>query len=157
MTTTNRGLANDDGTARDRLVQLLLDGDPLSSEHEVESTVDAILAAGWRPPLPEPMCEPFAPDDESPAALVAAYLAHFLGARPARMAAHIARGLDALGLLKSSPRPDSETEWGWKPDPDEPDQVICATDEQAARERVSKASYRKLARREVGPWVEVSE
>lgn len=36
---------------RDRLVQLLLDGNPLSSVAEVESTVDAILAAGWRPPL----------------------------------------------------------------------------------------------------------
>jgi hypothetical protein len=48
-----------------------------------------------------------------------------------------------------------ETEWGWKPDPDEPDEVICAVDETAARERVDRASYRKLARREVSPWVEV--
>jgi hypothetical protein len=37
--------------SRDQIVQLLLDGNPLSSVGEVESTVDSILAAGWRPPL----------------------------------------------------------------------------------------------------------
>lgn len=49
MTTTK---PNTD-TGRERLVELLLDKNPLSSVGEIEATADAILAAGWRPPLPE--------------------------------------------------------------------------------------------------------
>jgi hypothetical protein len=107
-----------------------------------ESGTMAIMAvlrerlADWRPPLPEVMYDAGETAEEAVRRLAA----------------------EVVGLRQqlASPLPDSETEWGWKPDPDEPDEVICSVDEQAARERVSKASYRKLACREVGPWIEVT-
>lgn len=119
----------------------------------VAAVADALIAEGWRPPLPE-QAEGRSPWD----AYVAAYRAYQEtnphGAR-VHPTAHHMHALEAALRVAGSPLPDSETEWGWKPDPDEPDEVICSTDEQAARERVGRASYRKLARREVGPWTEV--
>lgn len=119
---------------------------------------ERFVAAGWRPPLPEPAREPFDPNDESPAALVAAYLAHFLGERPARMAAHIARGLDVLGLLRPSPLPGSETQWGYRFGSGA---VDCVGTEKRARSEALRAiemtgSRVALVRREVGPWIEVT-
>jgi hypothetical protein len=54
------------------------------------------------------------------------------------------------------PLPDSETEWGWRPDPDCPEAVIWATGETTARERTAAARGRALMqRRAPGPWIEV--
>lgn len=113
---------------------------------DIEAAADAILAAGWRPPLPEPVAEPFDPDDESPAALTAAYLAHFLGQRPARMAAHIARGLDVLGLLAGA-----ERQWGWRL-AGHPDAVPVPASEATARKQAELDPDTEAVRRPVGEW-----
>ncbi|MFD5245043.1 hypothetical protein ACFWIW_10890 [Amycolatopsis sp. NPDC058340] len=101
------GAGNGSGEIRADLEALIVDTAGCAWNRPPMEVADAILAAGWRPPLPDVSGEDFAPDDESPVALVAAYLKHFVGG-PGR-ASLAASGLDVLGLLMK-PAPDGDTE-----------------------------------------------
>lgn len=113
--------------------------------------VRAILAEGWRPPLP-PLSKvaPFDPDDETPPALVASFLAPWFDGHT-RLAAGAARGLDVLGLL-ASPLPADEVEWQWGCGSSIDD--IFSLDEATARENAASTGVLRK-RRAAGPWVAV--
>lgn len=92
------------------------------------------------------MIAPFASDDQSPAALTAAYLTPFLGGDAAR-AAHAARGLDVLGLLVGN----RDWQWGWRLAGD-PDAVAVPASEATARKQADLDPDTEVVRRPVGEW-----
>jgi hypothetical protein len=90
--------------------------------------------------------EPFAAADDRPAALTAAYLAAFLG-DDRGLAAHAARGLDAIGLLAGK----REWQWGWRLT-DTPDAVVVPASEATARKQAELDPDTEVVRRPVGEW-----
>lgn len=168
---------------RERLAELILAGNPLSSVGEVESTVDAVLAAGWRPPQPDSdsagcPCGHFGTCDhnlDQPAPLPAASVEHDAEAdawyvrildddvhhttESAPVNLDWTRdgtliGVELLGPLRRD-RPGSVTEWAVR----RAGLTIPYSSEDSARRAAALSPAVvgdvTLLRREAGPWTEV--
>lgn len=121
--------------------------------------VRAVLAEGWRPPLP-PLSKvaPFDPDDETPAALAAFFLTPWFDGH-ARLAAGAARGLDVLGVIAKPEQPLAahEVEWSVRAPDASRFYYRPTTDEEDAREEAACREGNTLGKRDVwyGPWIAV--